>query len=146
MCYGTAIPETSLVVAHQITYTNIRSPTLGLKTGTNAWGAYLTYESGPSYQVLPPSLSPYLLRGPSCLAYPAYDPKLLQPRDWAVLPDLIQPFWFPSFFWASWAVQLVPLFRLSLPPPHMSKDHWCTLDSSRCPCLQLCPPLFFYPQ
>lgn len=65
MCFGTAIPETSLMVAQQIRYTNIWSPTLGLKPGTNAWGAYLTYPSGPSYQVLPPSLSFYLLLDPS---------------------------------------------------------------------------------
>lgn len=77
------------------------------------------------------------------MAYPAYDPKLLQPKNWAVLPNLIQPFWFPSFFWASWLLQLVPLSPLSLPPRHMSKDHRCTLDSSRCPCLQLCSPPFF---
>lgn len=51
----------------------------------NFWGSYITYHSWPGCQVIPCSLTPYLLQGMTVRPLP---PELLQPKGWIAFAQL----------------------------------------------------------
>lgn len=109
---------------------------------TRSWEAYLTYQNGPGFQVLPASLSPYLLQSDW---HTPTSTLILQPRGWGCHSprgssqynaDILVTC---SFLY----LDLLSAIFGSTPPLSIWFRVMTTLDSPRCPCFWLCFPYIY---